>query len=144
MYFPGCFYKNRWECTMMGKIFSSLNSMSLFSSLKQRSHEERLQMQHVSSCSLFNTGSQLVAEPYNPSLWPGRLSEAHQKTKVSKGLLQGQNWKEATAGPWTLSLSAWEHTEEFSCVRLRWVETLVSLCLSISRIWVVLLITALP
>lgn len=56
----------------------------------QKPHEEGLWMQRVSSHRLFSTGSQLVTEPYNPALPPHRLSEAHQKTKASKGLLQRQ------------------------------------------------------
>lgn len=56
----------------------------------QKCHEEGLWMQHVSSHRLFSTGSQLVTEPYSPALSPCGLSEAHQKTKASKGLLQGQ------------------------------------------------------
>lgn len=86
MYFPGCFYKSRWEYTIMGKILSLLNSLSLFSSLNQTDPTRK-----DCGCSLYHpAGSSAQVHKWwvNPITLLCdlcRLKEARQNTEVPKG-----------------------------------------------------------
>lgn len=104
-YFPGWSYKNTWEYTMMGGILISLSS---FSSLKQR--EPMRKDCRSSLCHPAGSSAQVHNCWLNPITLLSDLyglNEAHQKMEASKGPWQGQIWKEATAGSWTLFVSAW-------------------------------------